>query len=576
MSYVSLLKNIPEFLSQPTGIAAIASVGIHGTIAFILPLMPVDSKPKPQEINSSKTVGLVELNQAEQNRLPQVSSPQVAVKPLALDPQLPPPPPSSLQQPLPSIPQSPPTQVILPPLPKSSANLPIPPLPKTQPLQQIPVNNYPINPVSGSLNTTATTPQPLNRFNDKVALGPSQTLPPSNLSELQPAKIPTELPQTNVPIQNVSTSSKQTNIAIDLPQTNTQTQSVSTSSSSRQTNIATDIPSTHLPELQAAKIPSDLRNLPSSTPVNATPEATSPVVGNGSQVLTAMQNRQVIIPVGAASQNKDSNLLRTQQTQSQSNTQQSVAGKTPTFGEQFSQIKKQYPNIETKLPIFGAINAKPGQQGRIDGALIVDAEGKVESVNFMNNSVSSDLQTSTREYFKEYFQNNPVQRTGRPKYYPFSLSLRTDGSSDTLKQTPGRSLQVAEPTNNGSLSVTNQKQQAISELRQKLTDHRRRLSPLVQPSNEQPANISGQSHIPPVNAQSLQPRQVSRISPQTSVKPLNNQGVKRNQPAPLLQSIPQTLSQTKVSSNTSSNSVESGQKLLRRLREVKEQRQNQE
>ncbi|NJR19781.1 MAG: hypothetical protein HC785_31730 [Calothrix sp. CSU_2_0] len=35
MSYVSFLKNIPEVLTQPTGIAALASLGIHGAIAFI-------------------------------------------------------------------------------------------------------------------------------------------------------------------------------------------------------------------------------------------------------------------------------------------------------------------------------------------------------------------------------------------------------------------------------------------------------------------------------------------------------------------------------------------------------------
>ncbi|WP_257236176.1 hypothetical protein [Nostoc sp. 'Peltigera malacea cyanobiont' DB3992] len=70
MSYVSLLKNIPEILSQPIGIAAIASLGIHGAIAMIVPLMPMESN-KPKETASSKTVGLLELSQADQNRLPQ-------------------------------------------------------------------------------------------------------------------------------------------------------------------------------------------------------------------------------------------------------------------------------------------------------------------------------------------------------------------------------------------------------------------------------------------------------------------------------------------------------------------------
>lgn len=70
MSYVSLFKNIPELLSQPIGIAAIASLGIHGAIAMIVPLMPMDSS-KSKDTASSKTVGLLELSQADQSRLPQ-------------------------------------------------------------------------------------------------------------------------------------------------------------------------------------------------------------------------------------------------------------------------------------------------------------------------------------------------------------------------------------------------------------------------------------------------------------------------------------------------------------------------
>jgi hypothetical protein len=587
-----LLKNIPDFLSQPTGIAAIASVGIHGTIAFILPLMPVDSKPKQQEINPSKTVGVVELNQAEQNRLPQAGVPQVAIKPLALQPQIPPPPPnlSTQQQLLSPIPQSPTTQVILPPLPKSSTNLSIPSLPKSQPLQRLPLSNYPINPISSSLNPTAINPRPLTRFNDKVALGAPQPLPPSNISELQPAKTPAELAQTNLPIQSVNTTNRQANIATELPQTNLPVQSVNTNT--RQSNIATGVSSSsRLPELQAAKVPPDLRSVPSVIPLGTTQNTTSPVIANGNTVSTAIQNRQLITPIGEPSQTRvslaNTNLIPSPQAgnaslspqmQSTSNMGGAVVGKTPNFGDQFNQVKQQYPNIETKLPIFGTINAKSSQQSRLDGALIVDAEGKVETVTFMNNSVSSDLKASTREYFREYFQNNPVQKTGKPKYYPFSLSLKTDGSSEAVKQAPARLLQVAAPTNNtaGSSSAINQKQEALSKLRQRLIERRRGFSPVAQPSNEQPANVSQQVHTPQVNAQPLQLKQVSRISPQTSVKRQTNEGIRGNQPTPPSQIIPQASSQPKVSSNQPSTSIESGQKLLKRLRQLREQRQNNE
>ena len=93
MSYVNLLKNIPEILSQPTGIAAIASLGIHGAIALIVPFMPVNSSQSSKN-EPPKAVGLMELTAADQNRLPQpASTSQVALE----QPQLP------LQQPLPGV-----------------------------------------------------------------------------------------------------------------------------------------------------------------------------------------------------------------------------------------------------------------------------------------------------------------------------------------------------------------------------------------------------------------------------------------------------------------------------------------
>jgi len=73
MSYVSLLKNIPDILGQPTGIAAIASLGIHGAIALIVPLMPVDANKSNE--SSPKSVGVLELSQADQSRLPQSVDP---------------------------------------------------------------------------------------------------------------------------------------------------------------------------------------------------------------------------------------------------------------------------------------------------------------------------------------------------------------------------------------------------------------------------------------------------------------------------------------------------------------------
>ncbi|WP_088242218.1 hypothetical protein [Calothrix rhizosoleniae] len=137
MSYVSVFKNIPDFLSQPTGIAAIASIGIHGAIAFILPLMPVESN-KPKTVGTSKAVGLVELSQAEQQRLPKTA---VAPK-VALQPQIPLPNINSTlpnQPPLPPIPSNP---SILQPLPQSTSVYPTYSLPKRQSFRLSPSTRF--------------------------------------------------------------------------------------------------------------------------------------------------------------------------------------------------------------------------------------------------------------------------------------------------------------------------------------------------------------------------------------------------------------------------------------------------
>jgi len=142
MSYVSVLKNIPEILSQPTGIAAIASLGIHGAIALIVPFMPVNSSQSSKN-EPPKPVGLMELTAADQSRLPQPpSTSQVALQ----QPQLP------LQQPLPGVnlgnlgspsiayPPAQPdlySQPVLPVIPTSPNNYNLSSLPSRQSIQNL-------------------------------------------------------------------------------------------------------------------------------------------------------------------------------------------------------------------------------------------------------------------------------------------------------------------------------------------------------------------------------------------------------------------------------------------------------
>ncbi|MGC1396720.1 MAG: hypothetical protein WA828_20865, partial [Coleofasciculaceae cyanobacterium] len=64
-------QDFSQKLFTPTGIAVLASIGIHGVLAVLLPFMGNSSSQK----SAPKTVQLVQLSPAEQSRLPQSALP---------------------------------------------------------------------------------------------------------------------------------------------------------------------------------------------------------------------------------------------------------------------------------------------------------------------------------------------------------------------------------------------------------------------------------------------------------------------------------------------------------------------
>lgn len=379
MSYVSLLRNIPEFLSQPTGIAAIASLGIHGAIAFLLPIVPMNSKPK-QEPSSKSSVGLVELSQAEKNRLPQPGTPQL-----------------SLQPPAPVLPQIPSsnfanqstTPPSLPPLPPSASStaLILPPLPKT--------------------NSTALTLPPLPKTNNVAiaALPKSQSLPILSKKDLLPD------PSLSAKVRPFPRYVEKVQLGEAKP----------LESSKIPYNV---------PPVQAANIPQEQELLNTSAPVSPDQMSTSAqgstatqTTEPGSEVSQVAQNQQLVTPVMQPPQVEDNSIaLRGQnfpQLPQGSNIQapelpplataRSLSRPNKTFAERFTEAKNQYPDLETRQPIAATVDAKTAEEGNVEGDLVVNREGKVESIEFHNNSVASELKTSVREYFREYFQKNPIQ-----------------------------------------------------------------------------------------------------------------------------------------------------------------------
>jgi len=368
MSYVSVFKNIPDFLSQPTGIAAIASIGIHGAIAFILPLMPVESN-KPKTVASSKAVGLIDLSQAEQQRLPKTS---VAPK-VALQPQIPLPNINSTlpnsKFPLPPIPSN---SSILKPLPKSTSVYPTYSLPKRQSFTLSSKNRFntgrsaykpytsTYKPYTSTYKPYTSAYKPYTSRNSAINYGNSRKLPVVN-----PAKIPPGI-GTN---QN-SPSNQSGNTATN---------------NARSQQLVAGVKQVFQPgENYSIAATGGFQKYQPQSPANIVPASSSP--SSSSRAITALNTYQNL-------------------TQS---------------------VRQRYPGIEEKAVIRGVVPAdKVALQGRVMGRLVVDTEGKVRDVVFpVDNSISPAQKVAIRKYFLK----NPPPASKNLASYPFSLSFQNNSN----------------------------------------------------------------------------------------------------------------------------------------------------
>ena len=200
-----------------TGIAILASLGIHGLLWAVLPGLTVSQADKSP---SERTINLVDLSPQEQSRLPQASNPADNTLPafasqLTALPPLPPSPPyqTSVIPPVQLSPGSAPInnvspnqnsapplqtfQVPLPPPPQTSfpaipyENIPnsnpLPPIPQTQPFVLPPNNGLPDAPL---------TPDRTLPPDDEIARAtPSPTTQPSPANPIAPAAKPPEAAQ---------------------------------------------------------------------------------------------------------------------------------------------------------------------------------------------------------------------------------------------------------------------------------------------------------------------------------------------------------------------------------------------
>jgi hypothetical protein len=73
MSQPSFIQNLAQTLRQPPWLGTFASIGVHGLLWVVLPILPISSNTPEQE---RRTVQLVELTPEELGRVPQFTQPQ--------------------------------------------------------------------------------------------------------------------------------------------------------------------------------------------------------------------------------------------------------------------------------------------------------------------------------------------------------------------------------------------------------------------------------------------------------------------------------------------------------------------
>ncbi|WP_341527746.1 hypothetical protein WKK05_35580 [Nostoc sp. UHCC 0302] len=394
MSYVSLLKNIPDILSQPIGIAAIASLGIHGAIAMIVPLMPVDSSSKPKE-TSAKTVGLLELTPTDQSRLPQnPNTPQVALQPqLPLQGQISSPNFNS-QSVLPPLPPTTANQFSLPPLPQSSSNYRVSSLPTRQSLRMIPRGDLGFN-TSGFKTSEKFSSSVVPRLNDSdIKYEASKPLPVSELPELQPQKLPDDVLRDAQP-----PAVPQTNPVITAQENTT--------------------PQTPQPSNDASQV---AESQPQLAPIG------QPLQGADKLALAG----QSLPPFQAATTRNIPELP--------SQVNESAIAQVNAYTDLRKIVRQEYPNVAEKAVIRDTISTdKPTLQGTVLGVLVVDPDGKVLDIKFQNKSVSPELQLKARQYFN----TQPPKKDKQTSSYPFSLRFQnSDSNTNAVTQEKNPSFQA--------------------------------------------------------------------------------------------------------------------------------------
>jgi hypothetical protein len=412
MSYISLLKNVPEILSQPAGIAAIASLGIHGAIAFLLPLMPVESAKSTKQASITKPVGLAELTSSEQSRLPQVATLQTgapnALPPLPAQGQI------SGQTAVPGAPNT-----IASNSPNGSApffnppsgapfvasnSAPLPPLEKTTGLLVNPFPNQGKFSSSGTSKRSRSSVDysKISFNNEKQVIPPGKMRTPNSGSPMSfsetPPIPPSFTPSNSGQTQPMGEDDKTgVNLAKDpFANTNTgQPVNGNVAMNSDGTQAFAPLVPINNPEISTY---GGVTPNPATTNPNTNPNANAPL---SNAYASNLKTGDGII-------------------------------------NQISKFKTQYKDLVTGMPIT-VISDSDKIKGIIDGGMVIkNKEGELDTIELVDGSKPSK---EVREAVLNYLQKNPIAAiSGKPTYVSFRISPK---SGDAATQTPAK---VENPT----------------------------------------------------------------------------------------------------------------------------------
>ncbi len=449
MSYSSLIQSVPEVWRSSSGLAALASLGIHGLVLVSLPFMSLNS-PDDQ---LPQTVGIVALTPEEQSRLPQVvpqGVTQTTIPPTTGQSDLPPLPPSEQAV----------QSEILPPLPPTPSYLPPPP-PINTPTYQYPISNS--LPSSQVPTPIPLPPPPENRSFSQYPLSqlpppePNQTIKNQQLAPpnaVPPATLPST---TGLKRSEFATANKPNLIP---PNTNqTQNQAINNRTNQQQPLTPAALPERAKQELiarrnaisrerSANKITSNSNQRLAAVLQRRRQTASDRTSSNSNQRLVAVlqQRRQTASDRTSSNSNQRlaAVLQRRQQQQNGSTpnqlsrtTRQTIA-QIDAFKEQQQRTVQAFPTAAIQPPIRYKIKTCDKQ---LDGgvailAAVVNPKGKIISgPDLLSKNSSAAVGQAAKSFVKEY----SFPKTANLVNQSFRLDFSYDFKSCPVTNTTPRS-----------------------------------------------------------------------------------------------------------------------------------------